>query len=120
MPRENGLEFYFLQFQEHQCHMTSLLEYKTKGEKARPFFTITHFPELAESKGIVLMRGEINDNPKKMLTASNAQFLAFALQQFYSTDNQHRLELVRLFNDVPDEFNYKELIKEMDDIVPLK
>jgi ATP synthase F1 complex assembly factor 1 len=120
MPRENGLEFFFIQFQEHQCHMTTLLEYKAKGEKARPFLTITHFPELAKTKGIVLMRGEIIDSPKKMITASNAQFLAFALQQFYSTNNRSRLELVRLFNDVPDKFDYKELIKEMDKVIPLK
>ncbi|KAG1048940.1 hypothetical protein G6F43_008705 [Rhizopus delemar] len=88
MPRETGLEFYFLQFQSHQCYITSLLEYKSKGEKARPFLTITHFPELLEKKGIVLMKGNINDNPKRMLSTGNAQFLAFALQRFYASDDQ--------------------------------
>jgi ATP synthase F1 complex assembly factor 1 len=119
MPRDSGLEFFFLQFQSHQCNFTSLIEYKTKGEKARPFLTITHFPELAESKGIVLMKGDINDNPKKMLSASNAQFLAFALQQFYSPDNPRKLKLVERFNDLPEEFDYQELIKEMDNTIPL-
>lgn len=120
MPRDTGLEFFFLQFQSHQCNLTSLLEYKTKGEKARPFLTITHYPELAEKKGIVLMRGDINDNPKKMLTSSNAQFLAFALQRFYSTDDPQKLKLVKLFNTLPEKFDYQQLIKEMESVVPLQ
>lgn len=119
MPRDTGLEFFFLQFQSHQCYITSLLEYKTKGEKARPFLTITHFPELADTKGIVLMRGEVNDNPKKMISAANAQFLAFAVQQFYSTNNPKTAKLVEIFNKSPEEFNYQDLIKEMEDIIPL-
>jgi ATP synthase F1 complex assembly factor 1 len=120
MPRDTGLEFFFLQFQSHQCNFTSLLEYKTKGEKARPFLTITHYPELAEEKGIVLMKGDINDDPKKMLLGSNAQFLAFALQRFYSTDDPQKLKLVELFNTSPEEFDYQELIKEMESVVPLQ
>ncbi|CEI95763.1 hypothetical protein G6F70_007205 [Rhizopus microsporus] len=117
MPREVGLEFFFLQFQSHQCYFTSLLEYKTKGEKARPFLTITHFPELLEEKGIVLMKGEINDNPKRMLSTSNAQFLAFALQRFYATDDQRKLKLVEQFNDSPQTFDYHDLLDEIDSIV---
>lgn len=117
MPRETGLEFYFLQFQSHQCYITSLLEYKSKGEKARPFLTITHFPELLEKKGIVLMKGNINDNPKRMLSIGNAQFLAFALQRFYASDDQRKLKLVKLFNNCPEKFDYHKLLKEVDSIL---
>lgn len=120
MPRETGLEFFFLQFQSHQCNLTSLLEYKTKGEKARPYLTITHYPELMEEKDIVLMRGDINDNPKKMLSSSNAQFLAFAIQRFYSTDDPQKLKLIELFNTSPEDFDYQHLIEEMESVVPLK
>ncbi|KAL9551898.1 hypothetical protein MBANPS3_004035 [Mucor bainieri] len=120
MPRDTGLEFFFLQFQAHQCNITSLLEYKTRGEKARPFLTITHYPELADTKGIVLMRGEINDNPKKMISAANAQFLAFAVQQFYSTNNPASIKLVETFNTLPEEFNYQDLIKAVENIIPLQ
>ncbi|KAI9483881.1 MAG: ATP11 protein-domain-containing protein [Benjaminiella poitrasii] len=119
MPRDTGLEFFYVQFQSHQCYITSLLEYKTKGEKARPFLSITHYPELAETKDIVLMRGEIGDKFKKILSPSNAQFLAFALQQFYSQDNPRKLNLVKTFNNAPEKFNYQELIKEMEDIISL-
>ncbi|KAK4513765.1 phosphatidylserine decarboxylase [Mucor velutinosus] len=120
MPRDTGLEFFFLQFQAHQCNITSLLEYKTRGEKARPFLTITHYPELADTKGIVLMRGEINENPKKMISVANAQFLAFAVQQFYSTNNPTSVKLVETFNTSPEEFNYQDLIKELENIIPLQ
>lgn len=120
MPRETGLEFFFLQFQSHQCNFTSLLEYKTKGEKATTFLTITHYPELADKKGIVLMRGDINNNRKKLMTSTNAQFLAFALQRFYATDDPQKLKLVELFNTLPEEFDYQELIKEMESVVPIQ
>ncbi|ORY93047.1 ATP11 protein-domain-containing protein [Syncephalastrum racemosum] len=116
MPREAGIEFFFMQFIFHQCHFTSLLEYKAKGTEARPFLTITHFPELADSKGIVLMKGEISDNPR-MIDTQNAQFLAFALQQFYATGAQSKFELVEKFHRAPHEFDYQELINEIERVV---
>ncbi|CAO3624378.1 unnamed protein product [Cunninghamella blakesleeana] len=116
MPREAGIEFFVLQFNFHQCHFTSLLEYKTKGSEARPFFTITHFPELSESKGIVLMKGEISDEPR-MIDTQNAQFLAFTLQQFYATGNQDKLKMVETFHQSPQNFDYEALIKEVEKVI---
>ncbi|KAI8994965.1 ATP11 protein-domain-containing protein [Pilobolus umbonatus] len=109
MPREEGMEFFFLQFNFHQCNFTSLLEYKTKGSESRPFLTITHFPELSKSKGIVLMKGDINNDPR-MIDTTNAQFLAFALQQFYATGSEKNMALVEKFRTKPDEFDFQELI----------
>ncbi|KAI9362297.1 ATP11 protein-domain-containing protein [Pilaira anomala] len=109
MPREQGVEFFFLQFNFHQCNFTSLLEYKTKGSEARPFLTLTHFPELQKSKGIVLMKGDINDDPR-MLDTGNAQFLTFALQEFYVTGGDKKLQLVEKFHNSPAEFDFQELI----------
>lgn len=116
MPRESGVEFFFMQFNFHQCHFTSLLEYKAKGSEARPFLTITHFPELAESKGIVLMKGEISNEPR-MIDTQNAQFLAFALQQFYATGGEAKFKLVERFHKAPHEFDYQELINEIERVV---
>ncbi|CEP10828.1 hypothetical protein [Parasitella parasitica] len=116
MPREEGVEFFFLQFNFHQVNFTSLLEYKTKGTEARPFLTLTHFPELEKSKGIVLMKGEINDDPR-MLDTANAQFLAFALQQFYVTGGPDKLKLVEKFHKTPAEFDFQELIKAVETLV---
>ncbi|KAI9478687.1 MAG: ATP11 protein-domain-containing protein [Benjaminiella poitrasii] len=116
MPREEGVEFFFLQFNFHQCNFTSLLEYKTKGSEARPFLTLTHFPELQKSKGIVLMKGEINKDPR-MLDTANAQFLAFALQQFYVTGGEEKLKLVEKFQKHPAEFDFQDLIKAVETLV---
>lgn len=109
MPREQGVEFFFLQFSFHQVNFTSLLEYKTKGSEARPFLTLTHFPELQKSKDIVLMKGDINDDPR-MLDTGNAQFLTFALQEFYVTGGEQKLKLVEKFHNSPSEFDFQELI----------
>lgn len=116
MPREEGVEFFFLQFSFHQCNFTSLLEYKTKGSEARPFLTLTHFPELQKSKGIVLMKGDINDDPR-MVTTANAQFLTFALQQFYVTGGESKLKLVEKFHNSPAEFDFQELIEAVEKVV---
>ncbi|KAI8099643.1 ATP11 protein-domain-containing protein [Halteromyces radiatus] len=116
MPRETGIEFFVMQFRFHQCHFTSLLEYKTKGTEARPFFTITHFPELATSKGIVLMRGEISDEPR-MIDTQNAQFLAFTLQQFYATGNETKFNMVEKFHKAPQDFDYQALINEVERVI---
>ncbi|GAN00828.1 protein ATP11 [Mucor ambiguus] len=116
MPREEGVEFMFLQFNFHQVNFTSLLEYKTKGSEARPFLTLTHFPELEKSKGIVLMKGEINDDPR-MLDTANAQFLAFSLQQFYVTGSEDKLKLVEQFHKTPAEFDFQKLIKSVETLV---
>jgi ATP synthase F1 complex assembly factor 1 len=116
MPREHGVEFFFLQFSFHQCNFTSLLEYKTKGSEARPFLTLTHFTELEKSKGIVLMKGEINDDPR-MIDASNAQFLAFALQQFYVNGSDHQKDMVQKFHEKPEQFDFQELIKSVETMI---
>ncbi|KAI8069907.1 ATP11 protein-domain-containing protein [Gongronella butleri] len=116
MPRETGIEFYVMQFDFHQCHFTSLLEFKTKGTEARPFFTITHFPELAKSKGIVLMKGEITDEPR-MIDTQNAQFLAFAVQQFYATGSDAKFKMVEQFHKAPQEFDYQALIQEVEKVM---
>ncbi|KAG2198268.1 hypothetical protein INT47_004352 [Mucor saturninus] len=116
MPREEGVEFFFLQFSFHQCNFTSLLEYKTKGSEARPFLTLTHFPELQKSKGIVLMKGDINDDPR-MLTTANAQFLTFALQQFYVTGGEEKLKLVEKFHKSPADFDFQQLIEAVEKVV---
>jgi ATP synthase F1 complex assembly factor 1 len=115
VPRDEGVEFYLLQFNYHQVQFTSLLEYKSKGEEARPYLTISHFPELIKSKDIVLMKGEITDT--KLLSVQNAQYLAFALQQFYVTGEDKKKKLLETFHTKPQEFDYNEIIQEMERIV---
>jgi len=115
VPRDEGVEFFLLQFNYHQVMFTSLLEFKTKGEEARPYLTITHFPELIQSKDIVLMKGEITDT--KLLSTANAHYLAFALQQFYVTGDESKRKLLETFHTKPHEFDYNQVIKEMENVI---
>ncbi|KAF8951435.1 hypothetical protein BGZ52_011814 [Haplosporangium bisporale] len=106
----DGVEFYLMQFAFHQVIFTSLLEYKTHGENARPYLTLTHYPELIDSKGIVLMNGTISTNPK-FLTLDQAQILTFGLQQYYVSDHPQKLALLHDFHKNPANFSHEKLIE---------
>ncbi|PKY38407.1 ATP11-domain-containing protein [Rhizophagus irregularis] len=111
LPQEHGLEFYILQFQFHQCFFTSLLEYKTHGIESKHHMVLTHFPELMDFKGIVLMHGEIIQ--PKLISLKSAQYLAYAMQKFYVSGTNDELNLVEKFHKYPDKFEYKDLIKNL-------
>ncbi|KAK3846327.1 MAG: ATP11 protein-domain-containing protein [Linnemannia gamsii] len=106
----DGVEFYLLQFAFHQVIFTSLLEYKTHGENARPFLTLTHYPELIDDKQIVLMHGVVSDNPR-ILTLDQAQILTFGLQQYYVGDHPDKLQLLKDFHKQPEQFSHERLIE---------
>ncbi|OZJ01881.1 hypothetical protein BZG36_05013 [Bifiguratus adelaidae] len=113
LPMEQGVEFYLLQWNFHQVMFTSLLEYKTRGTEARPYLAITHYPELANDKGIVLMKGEISDDPR-ILSVANAQYLAFAVQEFYAKKDNEKLDLLKRFHEAPETFSHDEVIRAME------
>ncbi|KAI8093189.1 ATP11 protein-domain-containing protein [Halteromyces radiatus] len=114
LPRDNGLEFYLLQFHDRQCYFTSLAEYKLKQDQARPFLSLTHYDELEDTKEIVLMHGHIHQ--PKIVDVQDAQFLAFCVQHFYGDhhNNQQLFKLVRQFHEHPDDFDYLALIAAME------
>ncbi|KAJ1779310.1 hypothetical protein LPJ77_001449 [Coemansia sp. RSA 2523] len=114
LPREGqGVEFYFLQFDYHQVHFTSLIEYKTNQSNARPFLTLTHYTDFID-RGVVLMRGEVDS--KNMLNVQAAQLLALLMQQFYITGGEEKRKLLETFNQRPDEFDYRELLEAAEKI----
>ncbi|KAG0208990.1 hypothetical protein BGX33_005889 [Mortierella sp. NVP41] len=106
----DGVEFYLMQFAFHQVIFTSLLEYKTHGENARPFLTLTHYPELIDDKKIVLMHGVVSTNPQ-ILTLDQAQILTFGLQQYYVSDHPEKLQLLSDFHKAPEKFSHERLIE---------
>ncbi|KAG0238410.1 ATP synthase mitochondrial F1 complex assembly factor 1 [Actinomortierella wolfii] len=110
LKREEGVEFYLMQFNFHQIMFTSLLEYQTHGENARPYLTITHYPELIDSKNIVLMKGSVADNPR-ILTVDQAQVLVFGMQQYYVSDDANKLQLLETFHKQPAQFDHQKLIE---------
>ncbi|KAG0004673.1 hypothetical protein BGZ65_012921 [Modicella reniformis] len=110
LSHSDGVEFYLMQFAFHQVIFTSLIEYKTHGENARPFLTLTHYPELIDSKGIVLMNGSISTDPR-VLTSEQAQVLTFGLQQYYVSDHKDKLQLLQDFHKRPEQFSHEKLIE---------
>jgi len=107
--------------------IASLAEYKLRQEYAQPSLVLTHYTDLAESKGIVLMRGDITSRQggeaegSPMLSQQDAQMLAMCMQRFYRRDeaepgssaaagNEERTNLLRLFHESPGDFDLSKLL----------
>ncbi|RKO85107.1 ATP11 protein-domain-containing protein, partial [Blyttiomyces helicus] len=110
LPRAGGYEFFLLQTAGHQTYLTPLLEYKTHRQNARPHLVLTHYTELAESKGLVLMVGELGDPTRKVLTLAEAQNLVYQMQLFYVTGSEEVRALVDTFHADPAAFDYQRVI----------
>ncbi|KAJ3383837.1 hypothetical protein HDU80_001139 [Chytriomyces hyalinus] len=111
IPRKTGVEFYFLQFAFNQIYYTSLLEYKTHLSEARPKLVLTHYDDLSESKGVVLMRGEVG-REGGVLKAEDARLLVLMTQMFYVTGSDAKKRMVEEFNKNPKEFQLQALMDE--------
>ncbi|GAA5935266.1 Atp11p [Sporobolomyces koalae] len=94
---------------------TPLAEYKSRQEYAQPYLILTHYTDLSASHDVVLMRGEIT--PNVTLNETEAQILAIRMQLFYHDKGtgaqveQERKELLRVFHQEPDKFEWEKLIK---------
>ena len=111
LVKEQGYEFILAQFQDNQCFFTSLLNYQVHGENAPWQMNLTHYTELKDDKGIVLMLGEIDQDKMNIL---EAQCLAQQLQMFYATSDEERFNLVYMFNNEPNKFKYMDVVKEVE------
>lgn len=109
LPKGDGYEMFLKQFSAHSFYFTQLLAYQTHKENAPICLTLDHYTELAEEKGIVLMRGEAN---KDVLSPEEAQVLSLQVPIFYGRKSTQRFDLVRKFNCQPDQFDFRDLIIE--------
>ncbi|KAL6054221.1 ATP synthase mitochondrial F1 complex assembly factor 1 [Balamuthia mandrillaris] len=104
IPRGEGFVTAFMQ--AHSAHdtinFTFLDEYKQKGSQAEPFMCMKYYTELAESKGLVLCRGDVET---AMLTTVEAQYLTNQLQLYYLAE-EDKYRLVHTFNHKPQLFDY--------------
>lgn len=89
---------------------TGLEDYKARGTQAAPYFTVSYYTEFAESKDLVLIRGDVVFTSK--LTDSEAKWLVEATQSFYLNDVRYKL--VETFNKVTREFEFKDVLKALD------
>ncbi|XP_068653888.1 protein atp11, mitochondrial isoform X2 [Aristolochia californica] len=108
--RGSGYTTMFLQAQIPHMLFTGLEDYKARGTQAAPYFTITYYTEFAESKDLVLIRGDIVFTSK--LSDAEAQWLLETAQSFYLNDTWYNL--VERFNKQTHDFEFKDVLKALD------
>ena len=62
LPRKEGYEFVVVQFAGNEAHFTTLINFQAHSENAPECLTLVHYVDLAEAKGIVLMKGDFDPN----------------------------------------------------------
>lgn len=88
---------------------TGLEDYKARGTQASPYFTVTYYTEFAESKDLVLIRGDVVFTSK--LNDSEASWLLDTTQSFYLNDVRYKL--VERFNKRTSEFEFKDVLQAL-------
>ncbi|PKA46327.1 hypothetical protein AXF42_Ash020851 [Apostasia shenzhenica] len=108
--RETGYTNMFIQVQMPHMLFTGLEDYKARGTQACPYFTVTHYTEFAESKGVVLVHGDIVFASK--LSDSEASWLLETAQTFYLNDVRYKL--VERFNKETREFEFNDVLRALE------
>lgn len=98
-----------LQFDGHQIHFTSLIEFQVKREAARSHLVLTHYTEFSKEKGIVLMTG---DFVTEFLNAEEARWLAHEVQKWYVIGGERKQQVLENFWKNPSTFDYKTILDE--------
>ncbi|GMH02046.1 hypothetical protein Nepgr_003885 [Nepenthes gracilis] len=108
--RGSGYTTMFAQVKIPHMMFTSLEDYKARGTQASPYLTVCHYTEFAESKGLVLIRGDVVFTSK--LNDSEAEWLLKTAQSFYLNDS--RFKLVECFNKQTRDFEFKDVLRALD------
>ncbi|CAI5501687.1 unnamed protein product [Closterium sp. Naga37s-1] len=109
VARDKGFVTMLAQAQMPHLLFTGLEDFKVRGPSAAPFFTVTHYPDLAAEKGVVLVRGDVV-LPNK-LSDDEARVLLKDLHSFYADDSRYRH--VEAFNKRPEEFDYRAVVRAL-------
>jgi ATP synthase F1 complex assembly factor 1 len=84
---------------------TSVHEFNSYREHALPYLNLYFYDELAESKGLVLMRGDVN---AQKMTVEQAQMLMHHVQIYYLSPVHYRF--AEVFNKRPKEFDFEMML----------
>ncbi|XP_073300615.1 uncharacterized protein [Primulina huaijiensis] len=109
IPMWKGSGYMFVQVQMPHMLFTGLEDYKARGTQAAPYFTVSCYTEFADSKDLVLIRGNVV-LPSK-LSDSEAKWLLETAQSFYLNDQRYKL--VERFNKETREFEFKDVLKAL-------
>ena len=113
LPRNQGYEFFVVQFDGKEAHFTSLYNYQVYGENSPEFLNLVHYTEILETKGLVLMSGDYDTN---LITYEEASFLALQLVLYYGvTSEPKKLAHLERFTYNTEEFSHFDLIAELED-----
>ncbi|XP_057532168.1 uncharacterized protein LOC130810207 [Amaranthus tricolor] len=107
--RGSGYTTMFSQVKIPHMIFTGLEDYKARGTQASPYFTVAHYTEFADSKDLVLVRGDIVFSSK--LTDEEAKWLIETTQSFYVNDTRYKL--VELFNKQTRDFEFKDVLQAL-------
>ncbi|CAO2835387.1 unnamed protein product [Amaranthus hypochondriacus] len=107
--RGSGYTTMFSQVKIPHIIFTGLEDYKARGTQASPYFTVTHYTEFADSKDLVLVRGDIVFSSK--LTDEEAKWLIETTQSFYVNDTRYKL--VERFNKQTRDFEFKDVLQAL-------
>eukprot|EP01116_Phalansterium_solitarium_P003635 TRINITY_DN14453_c0_g1_i1.p4 TRINITY_DN14453_c0_g1~~TRINITY_DN14453_c0_g1_i1.p4 ORF type:complete len:191 (+),score=50.38 TRINITY_DN14453_c0_g1_i1:782-1354(+) len=108
-----GFMTFFLQSQGDMTNFTSLAEFQAKNKYAPTALGVQHFAELADSKGLVLMRGEVDT---KVISVDEARMLVSLWQVFLLDDTKNKL--MEQFNHRPNEFDFNRVLDVLGQNVP--
>uniref|UniRef100_A0A5B6YNH4 ATP synthase mitochondrial F1 complex assembly factor 1 n=1 Tax=Davidia involucrata TaxID=16924 RepID=A0A5B6YNH4_DAVIN len=108
--RGSGYTTMFAQVQMPHMLFTGLEDYKARGTQAAPYFTVSYYTEFAESKDLVLIRGDVVFTSK--LSDSEAKWLLETTQSFYLNDVRYKL--VERFNKETREFEFEDVLQSLD------
>lgn len=89
---------------------TGLEDYKARGTQAAPYFTASFYKEFADTKDLVLIRGDVVFASK--LTDAEAKWLLETAQSFYLNDVRYKL--VERFNKDTHEFEFKDVLQALE------
>eukprot|EP00252_Welwitschia_mirabilis_P025459 TRINITY_DN794_c0_g1_i2.p1 TRINITY_DN794_c0_g1~~TRINITY_DN794_c0_g1_i2.p1 ORF type:complete len:219 (-),score=26.85 TRINITY_DN794_c0_g1_i2:206-862(-) len=110
VKKSTGYITMFMQAKMPHVLFTGLEDYKAKGSDASPHLTVTYYKEFAESKGLVLVRGDVV-LPSK-LSDEEAKTLLEDAHSFYLNDSRYRL--VEQFNRESKEFEFKDVLRALE------
>lgn len=123
LPREGqGAEMHFLEWTFPTATTVTVLfthfaEYRLRGEYSQPHTIVTHHTDLADSKGLVLLQGNVVGG--RGITVDEGKWLLMCLQKFYGGADgiAIRKKLLEQFTRGDLSFEINELLQESEKII---
>jgi hypothetical protein len=109
--RDKGLYNVVTNFNQDLVGVVPLAEFQKKGDHAVIHMTIQFFTELAQTKGLVLVRCEIQD---KVMKRQDCMFLTQMLLKYYTMPDLYEA-YVETFNRRPHAFDYHGFLRHIKD-----